>query len=130
MSLFSLSLDIAKMNPALSTALQSWSRRKLLIIVSFLIAAHIAVFFMGVIVAPSMFHDAEVPGTVCVKQDPPESNSGKEVYKASKRHSFGQQNFFQIYLGLSNKNKMRKFYYNDFHNFNTACCGHFKLLLN
>ena len=83
MSLFSLSLDIAKMNPALSTALQSWSRRKLLIIVSFLIAAHIAVFFMGVIVAPSMFHDANVPGTVCVKQDPPESNSGKEVYKAS-----------------------------------------------
>ena len=90
MFLFSLSIDIAKMNPALSTALQSWSRRKLLIIVSFLIAAHIAVFFMGVIVAPSMFHDANVPGTVCVKQDPPESNSGKEVYKASMRHSCGQ----------------------------------------
>jgi len=71
--------DIAKMNPALSTALQSWSRRKLLIIVSFLIAAHIAVFFMGVIVAPSMFHDANVPGTVCVKQDPPESNSGSST---------------------------------------------------
>ena len=86
MSLFSLAIDIAKMNPALSTALQSWSRRKLLIIVSFLIAAHIAVFFMGVIVAPSMFHDANVPGTVCVKQDPPESNSGKEIYKASMRH--------------------------------------------
>ena len=68
------------MNPALSTALQSWSRRKLLLIVSFLIAAHIAVFFMGVLVAPSMFHDANVPGTVCVKQTPsPESKLGETV---------------------------------------------------
>ena len=67
------------MNPALSTALQSWSRRKLLITVSFLMIAHIAVFFMGVLVAPSMFHDANVPGTVCVKQDPPDSNSNSQT---------------------------------------------------
>ena len=70
------------MNPALSTALQSWSRRKLIITVGFLIAAHIAVFFMGVIVAPSMFHDANVPGTVCVKQNiPSDSKSATTWYQ-------------------------------------------------
>merc|ERR1739844_87334 len=35
---------------------------------------------MGVLVAPSMFHDANVPGTVCVKQTPsPESKLGETV---------------------------------------------------
>lgn len=59
--------DIATMNPALSTALQSWSRPKLLGIVAILAVLHVGVFFMGVVFAPEMFHDAKVPGTVCVK---------------------------------------------------------------
>lgn len=60
--------DIATMNPALSTALQSWSRPKLITITVILLVIHIGVFLMGAFVAPSMFHASKVPGTVCTKE--------------------------------------------------------------
>ena len=52
--------DIAKMNPAMSTALQSWSRPKLVSVGVLLFLLHLGVFLMGVALAPSMFHDAQV----------------------------------------------------------------------
>ena len=52
--------DIAKMNPALSTALQSWSRSKLLAIAGLLLALHVGVFFIGGAIAPTMFHHEKV----------------------------------------------------------------------
>ena len=60
--------DLAKMNPAFSTALQTWSRSRLLSVVATLLLLHVAAFFLGVLVAPTMFHDSEVPGTVCRKE--------------------------------------------------------------
>ena len=60
--------DIATMNPAFSTALQTWSRSKLLSVAALLLVLHVAAFFMGVLVAPNMFHNAEVQGTVCKKE--------------------------------------------------------------
>ena len=59
--------DIANMNPAFSTSLQTWSRSKLLGVVLILLVLHVTAFFLGVLVAPTMFHDAEVQGTVCKK---------------------------------------------------------------
>ena len=52
--------DIAKMNPAMSTALQSWSKAKLVAVVAFLALLHVGVFLIGATVAPSMFHDSKV----------------------------------------------------------------------
>ena len=48
------------MNPAMSTALQSWSKAKLVAVVAFLALLHVGVFLIGATVAPSMFHDSKV----------------------------------------------------------------------
>ena len=61
-----LKYDLAKMNPSFSTSLQSWSRSKLLTITLVLLVLHGLAFFLGVFMAPNMFHESKVPGTVCV----------------------------------------------------------------
>ena len=66
MKRYILKYDLAKMNPSFSTSLQSWSRSKLLTITLVLLVLHGLAFFLGVFMAPNMFHESKVPGTVCV----------------------------------------------------------------
>ena len=64
MKRYILKYDLAKMNPSFSTSLQSWSRSKLLTITLVLLVLHGLAFFLGVFMAPNMFHESKVPGTV------------------------------------------------------------------
>ena len=70
-----LKYDLAKMNPSFSTSLQSWSRSKLLTITLVLLVLHGLAFFLGVFMAPNMFHESKVPGTVCVWTSSADANN-------------------------------------------------------
>ena len=75
MKRYILKYDLAKMNPSFSTSLQSWSRSKLLTITLVLLVLHGLAFFLGVFMAPNMFHESKVPGTVCVWTSSADANN-------------------------------------------------------
>ena len=81
MKRYILKYDLAKMNPSFSTSLQSWSRSKLLTITLVLLVLHGLAFFLGVFMAPNMFHESKVPGTVCVWTSSADAAANNTWYK-------------------------------------------------